>query len=291
MAKVPRKLREQVLADAERYFAPVKTPRKNAIATGFLAFSVALSGFVAMLVPGTIFPSADCSKASVCGQKIAVLYDSPLPGEQGLSEYFAGEVIDGIALSISWGSRLDLYSINPELSKPATRVFSRVIPPQRDEVSAWTHNLQAVETEYNDFRRELVEVNSALIRKPGEDSSPICASLASIDLRSLQKEVEGDARLIIVSDLMFHTNEYSAYRHPRQPLAEYFEQCSLDLAEISVDLIIPRRSLQIQDEVVQAWRTFLTSSGATIARVVFMPVGNSAPPLHCEGNPSIEGCQ
>ena len=140
-----------------------------------------------------------------------------------------------------------------------------------------TGNERLSERKYKDlFEEPLEEIFSEVLKGRMEDTSPIMESIQSVAVTAFMapRLENAEKRLVIVSDLIQHTSEYSQYDE-RTPFSAfrnlpYYQRLQCDLAEVTVDLLYVRRPARtaIQGKFhIQFWQQYIASLGGTVVSV------------------------
>ena len=111
------------------------------------------------------------------------------------------------------------------------------------------------------------------------ESSPIMEMLKFVGLRTFAKSDSPDKRLILVSDMVEHTESYSQYRNRNFDFRSlsstpYFREMRPSLDGVYINLLyIERASLaEIQggDHVTKFWQPFVRRSGGQIDDITYI---------------------
>jgi len=163
--------------------------------------------------------------------------------------------------SLSRFEQVSIYSLSDfsELGRP---IFSKCAPPGK--ANPWIENPRLVREKFEkDFLQDLLAVVDSLASVEEADSSPI--------LEMLEKVSREADRVVFISDLMHHTDDFSLYRSPRgehdyQILAdtEYAENFGAALADTHLSvLLLPRTKLRKQQtsQLQDFWDSHMRSNG------------------------------
>jgi len=183
-------------------------------------------------------------------------------------------------------SRYDLvevYAVEPTQEKLLQPVFSMCSPGRGEDTNDWIGNPHLIEERWQTlFDKPLQNLFDSVLSSETAQISPIMESIQSIAVTSLesQKYVSKKIprRLIIISDLMQYTKDYSQYRpltsfdHFRD--TPYYQGVRSDLADIHIEIWYIRRqnTLARQGEKhVDFWRDYIADQGGNVDKVWYVP--------------------
>ena len=158
--------------------------------------------------------------------------------------------------------------------------FSRCKPQNKSDASALTQNPQLIGERYNDeFLVPLSEALDLMIGGNPENSSPIMESLQALvaDTDGFAA-IKGPRRLIIVSDLLQHSETLSFYRGDDWEgfkLSANYQRLAKNLDDVDVTLIrVPRSSTKVEPASVDTfWARYFDTQG-TNARFRILTLGD-----------------
>ena len=122
--------------------------------------------------------------------------------------------VEAAVAAAETGTRVALHVLAPDDPLLAVTLFEGCRPPDGTAASAWTENERRLRTRWReDFEAPL----RALLRTTLEDApaarSPLLEALQSVALRDFASPApDRRHRLLIVSDMLQHTDDYSHYR-------------------------------------------------------------------------------
>lgn len=131
----------------------------------------------------------------------------------------------------------------------------------------------------NEFERPMIESFKDMSNLESSESSPIMEMLKFVGLRTFERSDSRDKRLILVSDMVEHTDAYSQYRDRRldfQNLSNtpYFREMRPRLDGVYIDLLYLERSslseIQGSDHITKFWQPFVRRSGGQINNVTYI---------------------
>ena len=165
------------------------------------------------------------------------------------------------ASSLMRFERVRIYELNDEAVDESPR-FEACAPPS--EANPWIENPREIRRTFEeDFLDRLTKVIASLAERPEGRYSPLLEIVANT--------FDSHDRVILVSDLMHHVQEFSLYRSAQQRHNyEAFLQTSyaetmtsaMDEKELVVIHLIRRKLSSLQNESLSAfWRTHLERNG------------------------------
>ncbi|MDC0004199.1 hypothetical protein OAE19_07350 [Porticoccaceae bacterium] len=175
--------------------------------------------------------------------------------------------------------RFTIYFLRdePERFQPSLVVCN---PGTGQNLSSATHNLRKLMTTWqNSFKAPVTDSLQGLAKVTPSSSSPIMEMLKFVGLRSFARSTSPDKRLILVSDMVEHTDSYSQYRNKNlnfEKLSQtpYFREMRPRLNDVMVDLLYierpPLAKIQGSDHVKKFWQPFVRRSGGRIKNVTYI---------------------
>ena len=123
---------------------------------------------------------------------------------------------------------------------------------------------------------------TASVARPPESESPIMEWIQAISVRAYKVPLQagGRKRLIIVSDLLHHTAEYSHYRAQAPSFAAFrkspvYQRLWTDLSDVHVQVFYLRRpnamGIQGREHITEFWEPYFRTLGAVLDEVVRVP--------------------
>ena len=172
---------------------------------------------------------------------------------------------------------LELYAVGPvhkELLKPLFRLCN---PGRGREIDPLIGNPGLVEKRWHEeFSTKLESVFEVVLTPTHSQASPIMESLQSLGVSAF-----GDPsltnipkRLIVVSDMLHHTPQYSQYSNPgdfqKFRATDYYLKVRPQLKDVQVEILYLRRTTRtgIQGEKhINFWESYFSDAGARVIRV------------------------
>lgn len=174
--------------------------------------------------------------------------------------------------------RFTIYALqdNPDRFKPTLTLCNPGDGQEKSELIKAKKELRMYKKE---FEGPLIKSFSDMSSIVSSESSPIMEMLKFVGLRTFARSDSPDKRLILVSDMVEHTDSYSQYRNKNLDFESlsntpYFREMRPRLDEVYIDLLyIERASLaeiQGSDHVTKFWQPFVRRSGGQINNVTYI---------------------
>lgn len=217
-----------------------------------------------------IDPETLCQIGHLPTDIIAILIDAT----EGLPDRAARQAsikIEQILSASPENSLINLYAIKSGNESHIEPIAHICKPSNGEDVSNLTGNKNYSARQYEErFLRPLrLQINS-LINANSSNTSPLIESMQSAVIESFDANANtGKKRLIIVSDMIQHTNLYSFYK--KKPSYKNYNEIStqtgkglLRLDGITVEALVVARSFSkgTREDVVRFWSLLLKDNGA-----------------------------
>jgi len=197
-----------------------------------------------------------------------------IDGTDTIPELIAKKAISQINKAIGAASPntlVSLYTISDRGADSMSPVVSLCKPRDGSDADALTECPGCMENRFKArFAQPMTEILQSLVSAEPANSSPILEALKGTVVDSfIEVDSSTEKQLLIVSDLLQHSDFYSFYRGV--PDFQDFERAlvsqgvgSMDMLKAEVHfLVVPRpRSADSFDQVAQFWRQFLISQNA-----------------------------
>lgn len=171
---------------------------------------------------------------------------------------------------------LEIYTVG-QTDKVVLKSEIKICNPGRaQDVSQWTGNPKRIEKKWRtQFSQKLDEIFSRLIAANNDQSSPIMETIQSVAATSLtgSKMKDIPVKLIIVSDFIQHTPQYSQYK-TMEDFSKFkshanFQKFHTDLngAEVEMFYLLRDSGQKIQSPAhVKFWYDYFSEKNATVVR-------------------------
>jgi len=185
--------------------------------------------------------------------------------------------LDHLAKTLPIGAAIQVYSVGPTGDDLLTAESPIVCNPGKGEgASAWTGNPRLLEKRWRErFEEPIERVFGRMLQAGSSPRSPILESIQSVAIRplgSLEPDVK-DRRLVIVSDMLHNTEQFSQYQQliPFSEFVrtEYYRKVRCNLAGVDVEIIYLRREQGLQGkDHIEFWQQYFADCGARLVHVL-----------------------
>ncbi|MBY4598011.1 hypothetical protein K3217_21045 [bacterium BD-1] len=184
--------------------------------------------------------------------------------------------LNGLADQIPRYGKLSVFRVDPVGSQLLQPIIVVCNPGTPADTSEWSGNPKRLgELHRTHFREPLESAFDSLMEASGADRSPILESIQSVNLTELRRTAENASRrLIVVSDLLQHTESISLYRSI--PPAESFisdgtfARTRTDLSGVDVELWMLERadtSKTQPRELALLWDAIIRAQSGNVTRL------------------------
>lgn len=177
------------------------------------------------------------------------------------------------------GEMLSVYSIGDDLNISRKPIFEMCKFRDGSDASSWTENERLMRRKFNkNFKEPLNKMFSEMMamNEPAKQS-PIMEVIQSVSVNTFKRwNADGDKRIIIYSDMLQHTPQFSLYR--TSPDFERFRQSpyaaglktQLFDTDIYLNVLTTRPEFQ-KNKNLDFWRSYFKNIGARVQAVI--PIG------------------
>ena len=182
---------------------------------------------------------------------------------------WVGELIDAEARSLPRFGRLTVVLPNSETPFDPTTLYAHCSPGSVDDANPILQNPRMIDDTWREhFYLPLSGKVDETLKTTSQPSSPLFEALYSIGDRADFQDNRNNRRLVIVSDLMQHSDGFSFYRSGAD-LAAYSDASlaqqvpQMDGVDV-VARIVPRQNYDLpMGEVKAFWRAYFDRTGAS----------------------------
>lgn len=173
------------------------------------------------------------------------------------------------------GYLVSIFALGENYQDTAKPIFEMCNPGTGEDKSKWTNNRKKLHAQYeNRFYRPMLQLATQLQTLTPGKASPIFEMLQLVSTNAFDKhpDIEGDRRLVIVSDMMQNTNEYSMYSAVPDYAAfsktTYARQTHVRLSGIKIEIqyLINAQNIPYKDHIV-FWEKYFQSAGGRLIAV------------------------
>lgn len=147
-------------------------------------------------------------------------------------------------------------------------------PGDGSDKSKITDNIERLKKRYNqDFVEPLKAISSELVAREPAKYSPVFEQIQMVAINGFKRQdISGEKRLIIVSDMLQNTPDYSMYRQQQDfeqfQQSHYAQKVRADLGQVKVELYYIMNSPKYQTQRhLNFWQQYFNQMGA---KVVFV---------------------
>ncbi|MFM0628396.1 hypothetical protein [Paraburkholderia xenovorans] len=214
-----------------------------------------------------------CPSGGPTGQ-VVLLVDKTDPLNFTQKQAFESSLDRLIAQGVPAGYLLSVFVLGEDFTAAPKPVFSQCNPGDGAEANAFTANKAHLRKRFEQgFRQPMLALSKELQASKPAKYSPILEMLEMASINGFRKEdVKGPRRLIIVSDMLHNTPQYSMYRGA--PDFELFHdssygrkmQTDLNGVDVEIQYVINTPQLQTRRNL-KFWEDYFASTGARIVAV------------------------
>ena len=165
---------------------------------------------------------------------------------------------------------LAIYAVSTDEGHRYRPVFYRCNPGRGKDIDQMLGNPKMVERQWKEGFRGPLDVELAKNLQSGSaNSSPILESIQIASLQQFEKKelIDVPKKLIVISDFLHHTKNYSHYRERPDfnvfKKSEYYRSKRANLSGTEVVLWFVRRDSRVSSESLQQfWKTYIRAQEA-----------------------------
>lgn len=253
--------------------------RRKEILAGVAIFCVVIAIFVAA---GWFVLSREpgLDKLTLCPAKgpvghVVLLVDRTDPFNFTQKQAFIRRVDELVLQDLKPGELLSVFVLGENYRDTPKPVFEMCRPGDGAEQDPLTGNPQRQEDRFRrQFREPMLAVADSLLAAEAAHASPILEMLQMVSINGFRRHtVKGSKRLILVSDMLHNTSEFSLYQAPQPDYAAFAKtpyatktQTRLDDVEVELDYLMNRPKLQTRRQL-KFWEDLFANYGARIVKV------------------------
>lgn len=252
--------------------------RRNMLMIGGIALLTIASAVVATVAYITLRrePPLDarmCPAAGPAGHYVALI-DTTDPLSFTQKQAYSVIFRELVERNTPEGYLLSVFVLGENFEAFAKPVVELCNPGSGADKSELTANLRRLRQQYEDrFLKPLLDEGDRLASTQSAKASPVLEMLQLVALNGFRKEnIQGERRLILVSDMLHNTPQFSMYRGTPDYKAfsetTYGQKMRLDLPSTKVELhyLINAPKLQTRQNL-QFWEEHFNKAGARIVAV------------------------
>jgi hypothetical protein len=175
---------------------------------------------------------------------------------------------------IAPGQLISVFVLGEDLRQGAKPLVELCNPGSAEGKSALTTNLKKLNAQFRErFREPLLKQADALISTTPAKNSPLLEMFQLVSINGFRKHaVNGNHRLIVVSDMLHKTPQYSMYQGIAEfdsfAATEYGRKMTAELPGVEVEIhhILHYPKLQTRRQL-EFWNAYFSKSGARIVAI------------------------
>jgi hypothetical protein len=203
-----------------------------------------------------------------------LLVDTTDPLDFTQKQAFNATLRDLVGHRVPPGALLSVFVLGDDFRSTAEPLVELCNPGTGADASALTSNPQHLRQQYEErFLQPMLAQSDKLVATKPSNHSPIFEMLQLVGINAFRRhDVHGEKRLIVMSDMLHNTPQYSMYKGPMDFAAlastDYGRKSMADLAGVDVELLVllntPQRQTQRQ---VKFWEDWFERAGAKVVDV------------------------
>lgn len=214
-----------------------------------------------------------CPAAGPLGH-IVLLVDKTDPLNFTQRQAFSVAMKELVGTEVPEGHLLSIFVLGEKFEQSAAPLIELCNPGSDTGKSELRANLKRLRKQYEErFVRPLEDAAKALVAEEPAKASPIFEMLQLVGINGFRKHaVKGPKRLVLVSDMLHNTSQYSMYTGPVEfelfESTDYAKRTQSDLKGVSVELhyLITTPRLQTRRNQV-FWERYFERAGARLGEV------------------------
>lgn len=205
---------------------------------------------------------------------VVLLVDKTDPLNFTQKTAFNARLKDLVERQVPQGTLVSVFSLDQDFKKTAAPLVELCNPGTGQDRTEWDANLKKLRQRYErDFHAPLLQLADELVAMNAAKQSPIFEMLQLVGINAFQKDaVKGPRRLILVSDMLHNTPQYSMFKAPADfvtyAATDYGRKTLPNLSGVEVELhyIVSSPALQTKRNV-KFWEDFFQQAGARVVKV------------------------
>jgi hypothetical protein len=172
------------------------------------------------------------------------------------------------------GYLLSVFVLGEDFKENAAPIVELCNPGNGSDKSELTANLKKLRRQYEErFVEPLLKQSDALLSAQSAKASPIFEMMQLVGINAFRKQdVKGERRLIVMSDMLHNTVQFSMYRGAVDYVAfadsNYGKKTQLELRDVEVELHYLMNTPQLQTKRnLKFWEDYFSKAGARIVAV------------------------
>lgn len=239
----------------------------------FVAIVVAVSAIYFFVTRPAGLDSSLCPSTGPIGHYV-LLVDKTDPLNFVQKEAFSVQFKDLVQRRLSKGYLLSVFVLGEDFEQNAEPLVELCNPGSGEDASELTENVKKIRRQYEEqFLLKLQNQAEALLSPQTGKASPIFEMIQLVAINAFRKHgVSGEHRLIVVSDMLHNTPQYSMYRgaldYGEFSATDYGRKVQVNLPEVLVELHYLMNNPKLQTLRNQKfWEDHFDKAGARVVSV------------------------
>lgn len=172
------------------------------------------------------------------------------------------------------GYLFSVFLLGEDFKENAAPVIELCNPGNGSDKSEFTANLKKLRQQYEErFVEPLLKQSDALLGTQPAKASPIFEMMQLVGINAFRKhDVKGERRLIVMSDMLQNTSQFSMYKGPVDYVAfadtNYGKKTQVELRDVEVELHYLMNTPQLQTKRnLKFWEDYFSKAGARVVSV------------------------
>jgi hypothetical protein len=224
-------------------------------------------------------PKATLNKADLCPSTgpqghYVLLVDKTDPLNFTQKQAFMVTLKELVERRLPEGFLMSVFLLGEDFKSTAEPLVELCNPGTGEDKSELTANKRKLRRQFEErFLEPMLKQSESLVSKESAKYSPIFEMLQLVGINGFRKhEVKGERRLIVMSDMLHNTYQFSMYKGPVdfEPFAstDYGRKAMSDLRDVQVELLYLINSPQLQTKRnLKFWEDFFNKAGARVVAV------------------------
>lgn len=205
---------------------------------------------------------------------VVLLVDQTDPFNFVQKRAFEVELQDVVLRRTPKGSLLSVYVLGEDFTSNAEPLVELCNPGSGEDKNAMTSNLIRLRNQYEErFVHPLLQQSEKLVAATPAKKSPIFEMLQVVGINAFRKHsIQGERRLIVVSDMLHNTAEFSMYKGWPDfdvfAASAYGQKAQADLSGVQVELDYLINDPKIQSRRnLSFWEAYFNKAHARVVSV------------------------
>jgi hypothetical protein len=252
--------------------------RMQELVLGTLALIVVVAALVGVYYyktnrPKGLNPETMCPVDGPLGHYV-LLVDKTDPLNFTQKQAFSAIFQELVEKRVPEGSLLSVFVLGEDFKETATPLVELCNPGDGSGKSEFTSNLKRLKAQYRlKFIEPMLKQSELLVSTQPAKWSPIFEMLQLAGINAYRKhDVKGERRLIIVSDMLHNTPQFTMYQGPVDyasfAASDYGKRAQPELNNVEVELHYLMNSPRLQTKRnLKFWEDYFSKAGARIVAV------------------------